>query len=115
MKKIELRSKKNNHFIGCWQMENQDTMDKIIDFFENNPKRHEIGISGHGKVDKEKKESVDLTIMPKELSSSSLSFFIDYFQMLQNCYWDYINDWSFLKDKWGEMYIGPFNIQKYNK
>ena len=115
MKKIELRSKKNNHFIGCWQMENQDTMDEIIDFFENNPKRHEIGISGHGKVDKEKKESVDLTIMPKELSSSSLSFFIDYFQMLQNCYWDYINDWSFLKDKWGEMYIGPFNIQKYNK
>ena len=55
MKKIELTSKKNNHFIGCWQMENHETMDKIIDFFENNPKRHEIGLSGHGKIDKEKK------------------------------------------------------------
>jgi len=34
MKKIELISKKNNHFIGCWQMENQEIMDEIIDFFE---------------------------------------------------------------------------------
>ena len=27
---------------------------------------------------------------------------------------DYLENWSFLKGKWGNMYIGPFNIQKYH-
>ena len=38
MKKIELTSKKTITLLGAGKMENQETMDKIIDFFENNPK-----------------------------------------------------------------------------
>ncbi len=115
MKRIDLKTKTNNHFIGTWQIDNDKLMDGMVDFFESNPKGHEIGVSGHGDVDKEAKESIDLTILPKDLKNKNLEIFNDYFRLLQECYWDYINQWSFLKEKWGEMYIGPFNIQKYNK
>jgi len=114
MKRIKLETSTNNHFIGSWQIKDAKLMDKMIDFFNENSDRHEIGVSGHGDVDKQAKESIDLTILPKELQNKEMEVFNKYFEKLQECYWDYIDQWSFLKGKWGEMYIGPFNIQKYN-
>lgn len=115
MKKINIETESKNHFIGCWNINDNNLMDEIVDFFENNPKDHEIGVSGYGDVNKEKKDSIDISIKPNDLKLKKYKIFLNYFEYLNNCYWDYIDQWDFLKNKWNELYIGPFNIQKYNK
>lgn len=112
MKKIKLDTKEFNHFIGCWNIEDDNLMNNLISFFEGNPKKTFKGRAG-GKESYDIKDSIDLTISPKELNNENYKIFHNYFSYLNQCYSDYLNEWSFLKSKWGEMHIGPFNIQKY--
>ncbi|MDA8893337.1 2OG-Fe(II) oxygenase [Hyphomicrobiales bacterium] len=114
MKKINITTKTNNHFIGCWNIEQHSLMDEMVSYFEDNPEMHELGVSGLGDRNKETKESIDISLKPNDLKLQKMDIFNRYFRELNKCYWDYINQWEFLKQKWGEMYIGPFNIQKYN-
>ena len=48
MKKIEILSKKNPNFIGCWNMENKKICENIIRFFEDNPKLQYQGETASG-------------------------------------------------------------------
>ncbi|MEE3165686.1 MAG: 2OG-Fe(II) oxygenase [Pseudomonadota bacterium] len=113
IKRIDLNNEKEANFIGCWNTQNDEVMDQIIQYFNNHKEDQEIGVGGFGEVDLERKDSTDLTILPKDLESPEMECFSLYFNLLNDCYWDYLETWSFLKNKWGEMYIGPFNIQKY--
>lgn len=115
MKNIKITTKKNNHFIGCWKIEQESLMDEIISYFENNPDKHEFGASGIGEVNKDTKDSIDISIKPKDIKSKKMLVFQKYFAHLNECYWDYLNQYDFIEKKLDNMNIGPFNIQKYNK
>ena len=110
IKRIDLNNEKKANFIGCWNTQNDEVMDQIIQYFNNNKEDQEIGVGGYGEVDMERKDSTDITILPKDLESPEMKCFSLYFNILNDCYWDYLEAWPFLKDKWGEMYVGPFNI-----
>ena len=55
MKRINISSKtlkndeQNPHFIGAWNLENNDFCKEIIDFFEDNKNLQRDGVSGSGK------------------------------------------------------------------
>ena len=115
MKNIKITTKKNNHFIGCWKIEQESLMDEIISYFENNPDKHEFGASGIGEVNKDTKDSIDISIKPKDIKSKKMLVFQKYFGHLNECYWDYLDQYDFIEKKLDNMNIGPFNIQKYNK
>ena len=115
MKKINIKTDQKNHFIGCWNIEQNLLMDKLILYFEDNPEKHEYGASGNGEINTETKDSIDISFKPKDIQSKEMIIFQNYFTELNKCYWDYLNQWEFIKTKWDDMLIGPFNIQKYNK
>ena len=61
MKKINIKTNQKNHFIGCWNIEQNLLMDKLILYFENNPEKHEYGASGNGEINTETKDSIDIS------------------------------------------------------
>ena len=65
MKRIDINSKQT-HFIGCWNLENKDLCNEIINFFDDNKDLHHQGQSGMGKNLKIK-NSIDMTVKPNEL------------------------------------------------
>ena len=95
MKKIEILSKKNPNFIGCWNMENKKLCENIIKFFENNPKLQYQGETASGQ-EISRKKTTDITISPKDLSNPEYKVFQDYFEELQKCFLDYREQWPFL-------------------
>ena len=114
MKKVDLDTGKHNHFIGCWDIDDMNLFTGMINFFEENSKQHIDGLVGHGKVDVNTKQSIDLTISPKMMANDNkYNIFNDYFSYLKKCYLSYLEDWE-LDKKWKVMDIGSFNIQKYN-
>ena len=66
MKKINLNTIKQPHFIGCWNLEDNNLCEDIIKFFENNKSKHTKGIFSGGYNPKEKK-TTDITVSPKDL------------------------------------------------
>tara|TARA_X000001036_G_scaffold303389_1_gene282425 strand:+ start:66 stop:662 length:597 start_codon:yes stop_codon:yes gene_type:complete len=112
MKNIEIISKKNPNFIGCWNIENKTICDDIIKFFEDNPNLQHKGetASGH---EISRKKTTDITISPKDLSNPEYKVFQDYFEVLQKCFLDYREQWPFLKKFLNKVNIPSFNVQKY--
>ena len=115
IKRVKITKQENVNFIGCWKSDCNELMDELVKNFEINNDKHDIGVAGYGNVDKEKKNSTDLTILPKEINDKDNKCFVDYFKLLNECYQDYLEIWPFLKGKWEDMYVGPFNIQKYQQ
>ena len=101
------------NFIGEYQIPDKNLCEEIIQFFEKNTDLHKIGAFGNYEVDNKKKDSIELTITPKQLNDEKYKIFNTYFTFLKECFSKYLEDWPFLKHI-KSLGIGPFHIQKYN-
>lgn len=114
MKKFELQeSQKKQTFIEGWLSDDEELCDQLIELFESNESKHNIGESYTG-LDKEVKDSIDMVINPLDLENKEYKPVSNYMTHLNNCYWEYSKKYNldkYLKD----LHIGPFNIQKYNE
>ena len=113
MKRIDILSQDTN-FIGCWNINDDKLCKQIIYFFNNNTSLQTQGKVGVGK-DLKIKNSIDITINPKDLEKSEYQIFKKYFEQLHKCYLDYLNQWPNLEKMIKDLDIGQFNIQKYNQ
>ena len=113
MKKIDIKSQQT-HFIGCWNLENNNLCNEIINFFENNKSMQKQGVSGAGK-DLNIKKTTDITINPEDLKKPKFEVLKQYINELHKCFLDYQNQWPFLKSMLKTVYVPGFNIQKYSQ
>ena len=114
MKRIEIKNTESPHFISAWKLNNDSICDEIINFFETNPQMQNTGRRIGGKIDTEKKDTLDITIQPKDLLEKKFSIMKNYMEELNVLYEDYVNQWPFIKKFLNNVDIGSFNIQKYN-
>ena len=112
MKRIEIETKNQPHFIGIWNILNDELCKEIINFFENNPEIQKEGATASG-TDENIKKSTDITIDPNDLKKKNYDLFNNYFKHLNSCFLDYKNQFPFLKTFANKINIGSFNIQKY--
>ncbi len=111
MRRLKISEQIN--FIGCWNIENENLCDSIIQFFEDHKELQYPGVTGYGKDDIAKK-STDLSIEPKNLNLDEYQILKDYMGELHKCYNDYKDQWPFIKETIKTVDIPRFNIQKYN-
>ena len=112
IKKINLTGAKEPNFIGSWDID-ESICNNLIDYFNSNHLTHREGETAYG-VNKNEKNSIDLTIFPKDLAKNDTPSINVYFENLFECYKSYQQSWPFLIDHFQRLDIGPFNIQKYN-
>ena len=112
MKKISISTELNPHFIGMWNINDNNLCKNIINFFEENSELHRKGKAGDHVNDKVKK-TTDITINPNNLSEKKYNIFNTYFEYLHKCFLDYREDFPYLKNFLKKITIGPFNLQKY--
>ena len=113
MKIINLHAEKEPNFIGSWDIDRSICLN-LIDYFDTNQLNHHEGQTAGG-VDKSEKDSIDLTIYPKDLAENDTSCINIYLENLLECYKSYKQSWPFLNDHFKRLDVGPFNIQKYNE
>jgi prolyl 4-hydroxylase len=113
MKRIKINTESDHNFIGAWQSENLDLMDKIIEFFETNHSFQSQGMFGGEKQNKEYKNTTDISIRPNDLEKNEYTFFKEYISEMDNYYKDYREQWDFFGKNIANIYSGAFNIQKY--
>ncbi len=107
-------SKSSPNFIGSWLIQDSSICDELINYFEENKGKHKQGELGKGK-DLVGKNSIDMTILPRDIALPENKFFKTYFKYLFEFYSDYSEQWPFLKNLAQEVEIGRFNIQRYEK
>ncbi len=113
MKKFEIASgNKNPNFIGSWTIEPILICDNLISYFEHNIPKQKNGITGSG-LNLDTKDSVDITMKPKEIILPGNEAFKAYFNQLLECYKDYVDQWTFLKEISQRLEISSFNLQRY--
>ena len=113
MKKVVLDSaNKKPTFIGSWTIDPIDICDDLINYFEVNIPKQKIGLSAGG-LDLNTKDSVDITIYPRDIMLPDNKPFKAYFDELFECYKNYVNEWPFLKTISESLEIGSFNLQRY--
>ena len=113
MKKIFIKTNNSNpHFIGSWSIEPSSICEELINYFELNIAKQTKGKIVGG-VNQNIKDSIDIVIKPNEIILPGNEVFKSYFEKLFECYKDYLNEWSFLKDFLQELEIGSFNLQRY--
>ena len=113
MKRINIETNET-HFIGCWNIEDNELSKNIIKFFDENEKLQNQGLIGGGK-DLSVKNSIDITIQPNDLKNSKFEIFNEYMKKLHECYQDYLTQYPLLKGMIKNVHIGKFNLQKYKK
>ena len=113
MKRLKINSDQP-HFIGCWNIENENLSKDMIKFFDDNKDLQNQGISGVG-VNLDIKNSIDIRIKPDDLKNIKYKIFRDYINKLHECYLDYLIQWPNLNGMIKDIDIGEFNLQKYNK
>ena len=119
MKRIHIRSNtvknedQNPHFIGAWNLEDDDLCKEIINFFEENKNLQRDGVSGSGK-NLEIKKTTDIVVNANDLKNEKFKCLNKYINNLFESFKDYQNQWPFLKTLFKELHIGKFNIQKYS-
>ena len=115
MERTELpRSSSEPNFIGAWMIEPSTICDDLIAYFDANSHLRLEGRVGN-QVNLEAKNSMDLSIKPKDLLLPQNEVFARYFDLLFGCYQDYQVQWPFLKVFAEELHIGTFNIQRYKR
>ena len=113
MKKVAIPAvNKNPHFIGSWTVEPILICDDLISYFELNRTKQKSGAVGSG-VNLEIKDSIDMTIKPKEIILPGNEAFKLYFDQLFECYKNYVEEWTFLEKISERLEIGSFNLQRY--
>ena len=100
------------NFIGCWNINNDDLCQKLVNFFERRKDLQRSGITGYGK-DENAKKSVDISVDPNDLIEEEFKDIKIYIEELYKCYQDYKIQWPFLKNNLKTLDIPSFNIQKY--
>ena len=113
MRRLTLEGVPEPHFIGCWDLERPAVCDGLIDHFERTGGAQRPGFVGAGVVDSAFKQSLDLPLAPKALKAPENAALADYFGLLNECFWDYLEQWAFLKSVLDGVHIGSFNLQKY--
>ncbi len=113
MKRINIDSNET-HFIGCWNIEDNNLSKNMVKFFDENEKLQNQGLIGGGK-DLSVKNSIDITIQPNDLKNSKFEIFNEYMKKLHECYQDYLIQYPLLKGMIKDIHIGKFNLQKYKK
>ena len=113
MKKIDLTSEIGPHFIGSWNISNNELCKSIINFFEKNPNLQKKGVTTGNTINEEVKKTTDITINPNSLKEKDYEIFVNYFKHLNECFLDYKEQFPFLKTFIKKISIGPFNVQKY--
>ena len=114
MKKIKLSSQESPHFIGSWNILNDDLCNQIINFFQNNPQLQKKGVTSGNTINEDVKKTTDITINPNNLKNKDYDLFLNYFNHLNECFLNYKEQFPFLKTFIKKISIGPFNIQKYS-
>ena len=110
----ESSGSKQPHFIGSWNIKNENICKEIINFFEENKSSQREGTIIEGK-DIESKKTTDITVHPNELKNKKFQCFSNYIEQLYKCFIDYQKQWPFLKELINDVDIGSFNVQKYTK
>ena len=114
MKRLSLSGAPQPNFIGCWMLENDPLCDGLVEYFERNAEAQRPGRLSSGRIDSSVKQSLDISITPKDLRKREFEIFTDYLDALNHCYWDYTEQWAFLKDFITTVHIGNFNIRRYD-
>ncbi len=100
------------NFIGSWIMNPLSICDELITYFESNQNKQKRGITAGGE-NFDSKNSIDITISPKEIKLPGNEVFEKYFHNLFSCYKDYVLQWPFLTTFAENLQVGKFNIQRY--
>jgi len=113
MEKVTLQKQNlTPNFIGSWIMNPLSICDELITYFESNQNKQKRGISGVGK-NLDIKNSIDITVSPKEIKLPGNEVFEKYFHNLFSCYKDYVLQWPFLSVFPENLQVGKFNLQRY--
>ena len=112
MKRININSQQI-HFIGCWNLEDNNLCKEITNFFEFNKSLQKPGVSLKG-LDPKIKKTTDIKINPHDLDKPEFKILKKYIKELHKCFLDYQNQWPFLKTMLETIDIPAFNIQKYS-
>ena len=113
MKKFLIKTNNvNPHFIGSWTIEPFSICEDLISYFELNLAKQKKGSTLIG-FNPNVKDSIDITIKPKDIILPGNEAFKAYFEELFECYKNYIQEWPFLKDLAQKLEIGAFNLQRY--
>ena len=102
----------NPDFIGSWIIKPTSLCDDLIDYFEENKGKQKKGISLSG-LNSKIKDSMDITIKPKEILLPGNEIFKKYFDELFLCERDYVEQWPFINAVSQKFEIGSFNLQRY--
>ena len=111
MKRIDLKSQ-DTHFIGSWNIGNDDLCKEMINFFEGNKKLQGQGSVSSG-VDSKIKKTTDIVITPNDLKKLEFKCFNNYISELHKCFIDYQDQWPFVKSMLKEVDLGSFYMLKY--
>jgi len=114
MRREPLAAGSGPHFIGCWALEDDGLCDGLVAYFEANAADHKPGFLGGGVVNTSVKRSVDFKLGPGALAKPEDPNLGAYFERLNHCFWDYLDQWTFLRSVLDEVHIFGFNIQKYD-
>ena len=113
MRKVLIKTNSHHpHFIGSWTLEPFSICENLINYFELNLAKQTKGQTLGG-VNPNSKDSIDITIKPKEVILPGNEVFKAYFNELFECYKNYVEEWPFLKHIAQKLEIGSFNLQRY--
>ena len=113
MKKVAIDlGNKNPNFIGSWNIEPMLICDDLISYFELNLAKQKSGVLSGG-LNLDKKDSIDISINPKDIILPGNEAFKAYFDQLLECYKNYVEEWTFLDKISERLEIGSFNLQRY--
>ena len=113
MKKVEIESgNKNPNFIGSWVIEPILICDDLISYFELNNVKQKSGLLGNS-LNLNKKDSIDITVKPKDIILPGNEAFKAYFDQLFQCFKNYVEEWNFLNKISERLEISSFNLQRY--
>jgi prolyl 4-hydroxylase len=100
------------HFIGSWNIEQNSLCDELVSFFAAHEEKQEPGQSAGG-VNLEAKNSIDISVNPRDLDLPEYKPVKEYINCLYACYEEYLKEFPFLASTMPRTNIGSFNIQKY--
>ncbi len=112
MKKNFIKISEPNHFIGAWNI-NDGIMSEIIDYFNSSHESHEVTKLASGLLDKNKRDSIQLSVTPKEIEKNNLTFFKNYLLEIKKCLNDYNKEWDLLSHSLKKSYISKISIEKF--
>ena len=113
MEKVTLSQQNlDPNFIGSWMISPLSICDEIITYFESNVGKQKAGVTSSGE-NYDIKNSMDMSILPKDLKLPRNKIFEEYFNSLFSFYQDYSTQWPFLTTFATNLKIGAFNLQRY--